>query len=106
MTEPISHRWPGPGHWRFEDYLCLPDDRKRYEVLRGCLYVTTTPDFNHQFAVSRLLSLLGTFADRHRLGILLVGPFAIRLPRRLADPAAPDLIFFRDGNEPHSGAEF
>ena len=95
--------WPSPGHWTFEDYLRLPDDGQRYEVLRGSLYVTPAPAFDHQFAVSRLNLFLGGVALRRKLGVVLVAPFDVRLPRRLADPVEPDLIFFRKGNEPQSG---
>ena len=95
--------WPGPGDWTFEDYLRLPDDGQRYEVLRGNLHVTPAPAYDHQFSVSRLNLFLGSLALKKDLGVVLVAPFDVRLPRRLADPVEPDLIFFRKGNEPQSG---
>jgi Uma2 family endonuclease len=95
--------WPAPGRWTFEDYLRLPDDGQRYEVLRGELYVTPAPAYDHQFSVSRLNLFLGGFALERDLGVVLVAPFDIRLPRRLAEPVEPDLVFFRKGNEPRSG---
>jgi Uma2 family endonuclease len=95
--------WPVQGQWAFEDYLRLPDDGQRYEVLRGTLFVTPAPAFDHQFSVSRLSLFLGSVALERDLGVVLVAPFDIRLPRRLADPVEPDLIFFRKGNEPQSG---
>ncbi|HEX4966315.1 MAG TPA: Uma2 family endonuclease [Thermoanaerobaculia bacterium] len=95
--------WPSPGHWTFEDYLRLPEDGQRYEVLRGELYVTPAPSYDHQFSVSRLSLFLGGLALQRDLGVVLVAPFDVRLPRRLADPVEPDLVFFRKGNEPQSG---
>lgn len=113
MTEPAypwnapanddGQLWPGPGHWTFEDYLRLPDDGQRYEVLRGNLYVTPAPAYDHQFSVSRLNLFLGGLALAQDLGVVLVAPFDVRLPQRLADPVEPDLVFFRKGNEPQSG---
>jgi Uma2 family endonuclease len=98
--------WPGPGHWTFEDYLRLPDDGQRYEVLRGSLYVTPAPAYDHQFPVTKLTSFLDVFVTKRDLGILLVAPFDVRLPRHLADPVEPDLVFFRKGNEPQSGDKY
>src|SRR5215208_6192916 len=64
MTEPaipriLPHRedgakWPIQGRWTYEDYLRLPDDGNRYEVIRGHLYVTAAPVYLHQFAVLKL----------------------------------------------------
>lgn len=98
--------WPGPGYWTFEDYLRLPDDGQRYEVLRGSLYVTPAPAYDHQFPVTKLTSFLDVFVTKRDLGVLLVAPFDVRLPRRLADPVEPDLVFFRKGNEPQSGDKY
>ncbi|HEV7506160.1 MAG TPA: Uma2 family endonuclease [Thermoanaerobaculia bacterium] len=98
--------WPGPGHWTFEDYLRLPDDGQRYEVLRGKLYVTPAPAYDHQFPVTKLTSFLDVFVTKRDLGVLLVAPFDVRLPERLADPVEPDLVFFRKGNEPQSGDKY
>jgi len=30
--------WPPQGRWTYEDYLRLPDDGWRYEVIQGELY--------------------------------------------------------------------
>jgi hypothetical protein len=40
--------WPAQGHWTYADYLRLPDDGRRYEVIRRHLYVTPAPNFDHQ----------------------------------------------------------
>jgi Uma2 family endonuclease len=98
--------WPVQGQWTFEDYLRLPDDGKRYEVLRGELYVTPAPAYDHQFPVTKLTSFLDVFVTDQDLGVLLVAPFDVRLPERLADPVEPDLVFFRKGNEPQPGDKY
>ena len=101
---------PAPGEWTYQDYLRLPrrpDDGRRFEVIRGVLYVTATPTFPHQYAVGEIFSFLREFARRHGLGLALVAPFNIRLPERIAEPIAPDVMFFRKGNEPRDdGSDF
>jgi Uma2 family endonuclease len=95
--------WPAQGHWTYADYLRLPEDGRRYEVIRGYLYVTPAPNFDHQYVVWRFNQTLGRFVDEHGLGILLGAPFDILLPDGIASPVEPDLVFFRNGNQPRSG---
>jgi Uma2 family endonuclease len=105
-----GHDWPTPGEWTYQDYLRIPrgaDDGRRFEVIRGVLYVTATPTFPHQYAVGEIFSFLRDFARPRDLGLALVAPFNIRLPERIADPLAPDVMFFRKGNEPRDeGSDF
>lgn len=98
-----ARSWPAPGRWTYEDYLRLPDDGRRYEVIRGHLYVTPAPVYTHQFAVTQLARLLCNRAAERDLGVLLVAPFDIRLPDGIADPVQPDLVFFLAGHEPRDG---
>jgi len=94
--------WPAQGHWTYEDYLRLPDDGRRYEVLRGVLYVSPSPKYDHQYAISQLFRTLGQFVFDHELGIVLTAPFDV-LMGEIATPVQPDLIFLRTGREPHAG---
>jgi Uma2 family endonuclease len=87
--------WPAQGDWTYEDYLRLPDDGRRYEVLRGVLYVSAAPTIPHQFTVGELLFLLRGFVKEHDLGMVLPGPVDIQLPRGIATPVQPDLVFIR-----------
>jgi Uma2 family endonuclease len=115
MSEPLhtldhdGNNWPAPGEWTYQDYLRIPrrEDGRRFEVIRGVLYVTATPTFPHQYAVGEIFSLLREHGRRHQLGLALVAPFNIRLPERIGDPMAPDVMFFRKGNEPRDdGSDF
>jgi Uma2 family endonuclease len=109
LLNPEEHdgqTWPAQGRWTYEDYLRIPrrpGDGRRFEVIRGVLYVTAAPTWLHQYAVWALGYLLQDFVREHRLGVVAGAPFDIRLPYRIADPVQPDLFFFRKGNEP--GAE-
>ena len=100
LALPEEQPWPKQGRWTYEDYLRLPDDGWRYEVIRGVLYVTATLTWPHQYAVWTLGFLLQDFVRRHGLGTIAGAPFDIRLPYRIGDPVQPDLFFFRSGSEP------
>jgi len=109
MTEPaylLTPSWPVQGEWTYADYLRLPDDGQRYEVIRGTLYVSPAPTFEHQFTVVRISRYLDVYASENEAGVagvILVAPFDVRLPQRIADPVQPDVLFFRKGNEPRPG---
>lgn len=102
-TEAAS--WPAQGEWTWEDYLRLPDDGNRYEIIEGVLYVTAAPIYDHQFSVSELFAELHRFVKDRGLGVVLVAPFDVRLPD-VTDPVQPDVLFFRSGNEPQTGDKY
>lgn len=97
--------WPDQGEWTWEDYLRLPEDGKRYEILEGVLYVSPAPTFDHQFSVVELLAELRSFVRPRGLGLVLTAPFDVRLPN-VSNPVQPDVVFFRSGNEPRSGDRY
>ncbi|HYU35196.1 MAG TPA: Uma2 family endonuclease [Thermoanaerobaculia bacterium] len=43
------------------------------------------------------------FVKERRLGVVLVAPFDIRLPERIADPVEPDVLFIRREHQPRAG---
>ena len=49
-TLPADQTWPVQGQWTYEDFLRLPDDGIRYEIIDGVLYMTNAPDPEHQYA--------------------------------------------------------
>lgn len=95
--------WPVQGQWTYTDYLRLPDDGRRYEVIRGTLYVSPAPTYEHQFTVSSLCWLFTAFVRQSDLGVVLVAPFDVLLPQRIADPVQPDLVVFKKDNGPRRG---
>jgi Uma2 family endonuclease len=96
--------WPAQGEWTYEDYLRLPDDGNRYEVIRGFLYAMPAPGYDHQFSVVRLARFFDVFVAANDLGVVLVAPFDVLLPRGLGDPVEPDVLFIPRQNQPRSGA--
>lgn len=77
----------------YEDYLKLPDDGNRYEILDGELYVTPAPGTEHQAALANLFGVLHPHVRRGRLGVIFFAPVDVLFPG--AQPAQPDLVFVR-----------
>lgn len=46
LPETEQGHWPAQGEWTWDDYLRLPDDGNRYEIIEGELYV-----FGHEDSV-------------------------------------------------------
>ena len=85
--------YPPQGQWTYEDYLRLPDDGRRYEVLRGVLYVSAAPNPLHQIVLRNFVRLLLLFLEEKPVGELLFAPVDLILPADLATPVQPDLFF-------------
>ena len=75
----------------YQDYVLLPDDGKRYEILDGDLYVTPSPTARHQEVSFNLALAMGQYVKTHGLGKVLASPLDVIL----ADDsiAQPDLLF-------------
>jgi len=89
--------YPPQGQWTYEDYLRLPDDGRRYEILRGVLYVSAAPNPLHQFALRNLVRRLVLFLDENPLGEFYLPPTDVILPHGLTAPVQPDLFFSLGG---------
>lgn len=98
--------WPGQGQWTYEDYLQLPDDGRRYEIIEGVLYVTNAPSYDHQFTVLKLAGKLDQFVTDAGLGVVLTAPFEVHLPGGTARPVQPDVLFIQAEQQPGPGAPF
>ena len=92
---PVEQTWPPEqGQWTYEDWMRLPDDGFRYEVLDRELHLTPPPTIGHQNAVTKLARRMGDFIERHQLGWLWVAPVGVQLPGQPV-PVQPDVVFVR-----------
>jgi len=85
-------QWPAPGQWTYEDYLDLPDDGYRYEVIWGELYMTPAPGTGHQLTSGELEFALREFVKKNDLGIVLDAPCDVLLEPG-GTPVEPDILF-------------
>ena len=88
-----TQQFPVQGQWTYDDYARLPEDGKRYEVIRGELYMSAAPRPLHQRVITRLSFYLEGFLDETRLGTAFVAPIDVILPNQLGDPVLPDIVF-------------
>ena len=94
-----------PSEWTYQDYLNLPNEGQRYEIIQGVLYVTNAPDIDHQFTVSELVRQIGNFVIEHKLGRVLTAPFEVHLSE-ISRPVQPDVFFIKAERWPAPGAKF
>jgi Uma2 family endonuclease len=85
---------PAQGEWTYEDWLKLPDDGYRYEVIDGVLYVSPPPLIRHQRTSIRFETRFMDFLKLHPLGEILHAPVGVRLPNQPV-PFQPDIVFVR-----------
>ena len=74
-----------------KDYMSMPEDGKRYQLLDGEMVLAPSPTTRHQIILGRLHILLTSiFADRG-LGLVVLAPLDVVLSDH--DVAQPDLLF-------------
>lgn len=82
--------------WTYEDYLLLPEDGKRHEIIEGEHSVSPAPNRKHQRVVTRLASDLDRWARDQRFGEVYVAPFDVVFSE--LDIVQPDVLFFSRTN--------
>jgi Uma2 family endonuclease len=88
MVLPADHV-PGPeqGHWTYKDYVALPDDGRRYEIVDGVLYMAPSPNEWHQNATLEIASYLRTHVKLTGLGQVYIAPFDVEFdPKTVVQP--------------------
>lgn len=75
----------------YDDYVALPTDRNRYEILDGELSVTPAPIPKHQTASLNLGITIGGFVKQRDLGKLFTAPIDLILESTAV--LQPDLVF-------------
>jgi len=61
----------------YDDYVKLPDDGKRYEIIDGELFVNPAPVPRHQFIVGNVLFALRSYFKKQDGGKVLMAPIDI-----------------------------
>lgn len=93
--EPVGKvTWSGveaPRRMTFEEYMNLPEDNRRCELLSGWVVREPSPGVPHQGIVVNLCGLLLEYTRRTGNGLVYVGPLDIVLSRDYV--VQPDLIY-------------
>ena len=74
----------------YSDYVHIPSDGKRYELLEGELHVTPAPSPLHQRVSKRLQRLLEAYFEDKGLGEVFNAPIDVILTNK--DVVQPDLV--------------
>jgi Uma2 family endonuclease len=89
MHTPVAHP---DTRLTYDDFLLLPDDGKRHEIIDGAHYVTPSPNLRHQDVVLRLTLRIGAYLEAHPgAGRLFIAPLDVVLSHH--DVVEPDLLF-------------
>jgi Uma2 family endonuclease len=75
----------------YDDYVALPDDGNRYEVIDGELLLVPAPNEFHQRVSMNLTLILGPFVRTAKLGDLYYAPFDVVLSD--TNIVQPDILF-------------
>ena len=76
----------------YEDFVRIPEDGKRHEIIDGVHYVTPSPNLRHQDLVGRLFLTIGAFVeDRPDRGRVFLSPFDVVFS--FHDIVEPDVVF-------------
>ena len=74
----------------YDDFVNVPDDGKRHEIIDGEHYVTPSPNTKHQSSVVSLLSI-GAYLKQEPIGHVFTAPFDVVLSD--LDIVEPDLLY-------------
>ncbi|MEA2570212.1 MAG: hypothetical protein QOI24_2213 [Acidobacteriota bacterium] len=80
----------------YEDYVRMPDDGQRYELIDGELFVVPAPNSPHQFAILNIAAALHGYLLREGGGRVAMAPLDVILSP--ANVVQPDVLFVRDQN--------
>lgn len=75
----------------YDDFVLLPDDGKRHELIDGEHYVTPSPARKHQTISWNLTTLIGSYLRAHPVGRAFAAPFDVVFSN--FDVVEPDLLF-------------
>lgn len=97
------HKQPAAFPLTYDDYALLPQDRNRYEILDGELYMNPSPEYVHQLVLFHLVTILWSYVAPRELGQLLFAPMDVLLSE--INIVQPDLLFLAHGKIPPPSAK-
>ena len=80
----------------YDDYVLIPDDGLRHEIIDGEHYVNPAPNVRHQWVSKRIFTALSLFVESHDLGEVFYSPIDVVFTQH--NVVQPDLVFIRKKN--------
>lgn len=77
----------------YEDYVCGPEEMRRYDILDGVKVYMSNPTINHQRTLRRIARVLEDYEETARRGIALVAPCDVLIRRKPLRVRQPDALF-------------
>jgi len=77
--------------YTYQDYLNLPDDGKRYEVINGELVMVAAPNTIHQNIIIKIIYELENFLRQSKIGKIFCAPTDIKFSE--TEVVQPDIFF-------------
>jgi Uma2 family endonuclease len=97
VITPADHvAGPPQGQWTYADYMKLPEDGYRYELLDGVLFMAPAPGTGHQGSSSRFVYHLMSYVEIAGLGRVFAAPIDVELS--LTRVVQPDIIVILNEN--------
>ena len=78
----------------YDDYLLVPEDGKRYEIIGGALYANAAPNTYHQAILGRLYIAFNKQIAEAKHGLVFLAPFDVQLDQHTV--IQPDLTIIRN----------
>lgn len=92
LTLEEAARTGKPISW--DEYLCTPLTRRRYDIVDGVVYMSPAPTSYHQGLIFRLCRLLDDHVTAQRLGLVLPAPVDVVIERGARVKARqPDALY-------------
>ncbi|MBM4421782.1 MAG: Uma2 family endonuclease [Chloroflexi bacterium] len=86
-----------PRKMTYAEYRAMPDDGKRYELVKGALREMPSPSVLHQRTLGKLFLKLHGFTAERKLGEVFVAPLDVHLADDLS--YQPDILFVSAGGK-------
>jgi len=81
----------------YDDYLNLPNDGKRHEIIDGEHYMPPAPQTRHQIVSMNLARILAIYIEENQIGQILYAPTDVLLSDTTI--VQPDILFIRKDRE-------
>lgn len=77
----------------YEDYICSPEEMRRYDILDGEKLYMTNPTMQHQNILFNIADIFKQFQRRHKDGRMFIAPCDVLISRRPLRTRQPDVLF-------------